>query len=242
MLKGIRLTLNQTNTVMENICKLRKLSPPKEIFNGKPKWNDEELKKYGYEKFGKFAENYRVMIAKGDSHSECFIVIDIGKSFEKYTVLCCANLLHLFIDKINIHESRPVVSICFTSGITSKQLVELNTKIFDFPYRFIILPNLYFCCGSKTKIGGLTSEYEILEYNQTYNKKEYPVVFSNDPMIIAMNGMPGELYKYSQIMYDNGVYKTVFIKKIVRIPKNPDLPIDSLREDFVFGFDGFVKE
>lgn len=237
MPKGIRLTAAQTNTVIANICKLRGLDSVKDVFSGKPKWSDEELKKYGYEKFGKFADNYQVLIAKGKTHSECFIVIDIGDTFEKYTILCSSTLLHLFSDKINVQSDRPIVSICFTSQIAPKQLAELNTKIFDFPYRFIILPDLYFCCGSRTKIGGLTSEYEILNFEETYNKKNYPVIFSNDPMIIALNGMPGELFKYSQIMYDNGIYKTVYIKQILRIPKNPKLPVDSLREDFVFGFD-----
>ena len=237
MTKNIKLSDEQVKIVINNICSLRKLNEPKKVFDGKPKWTDEELKKYKYERFGKFADNYQVLIAEGETHSECFIIITIGKTFEKYTVLCCANLLHLFINHINVKYDRPVVNICFTSNITPKQLVELNTKIFDFPYRFIILPNLYYCCGSKTKIGGLTSEFEIMKYESTYNNKEYPIVFSNDPMIIAMNGMPEELYKYSQIMYDNGIYKTVFIKKISRIPKNPELPIDALREDFVFGFD-----
>ena len=233
MLK-VKLSESQTSTVIENICKLRHLEKPKEVFSGKPKWEESVLKEHGYEKFGKFAENYRVLIAKGNP-SECFIIVDTGKSFEKYTILACANLKHLFIEHIDTTIKRPLVSICFTSSITNKQLVELNTEIFNFPYRFMILPELYFVCGSKTKIGSLTGEYELMEYEKTYNEKEYALINSNDPLIIAMNGIPGDLFKYSQLMFDTGVYKTVFIKLIQRVSKNPDLPIDALREDLIIG-------
>lgn len=229
----IKLSTEQVNTVINNICKLRHLTELKEVFNGKPKFTDKELAEYGYEKFGKYADNYRVLIASNNEHSECFIIVDIGKTFEKYTIMACANLLHLFSKQVNTDSEKPMVSICFNSNVPAKQLAEINGKIFNFPYRFIVLPALYFVCGSKTKIGGLTSEYEILPFQPTYNGKDYAVIMSNDPLIIAMNGIPGELFKYSQLLFDTGVYKTVYIKRIQQIPKNPDLPIDSFREDLI---------
>ena len=233
----VKLSQKQIETVINNICSLRKLKKPKELFNGKPKWSDDIIKKYNYEKFGKFADNYTVLLAEGKEKSlnQCFILVDIGKSFEKYTILACANLLHLFQNYISPNQDRPMVSICFTSDIQTKQLAELNTPIFTFPYRFIVLPSLYFICGSMTQIGSLTDEYELFPYEKTYNGKEYSVIFSNDPLIIALNGVPGELFKYSQILFDSGVYKTIFIKLIQKKPKNPDLQLNALCEDLIIG-------
>ena len=45
----ISLSKQQTLTVIENICKLRHLSPPKEIFSGKPKWDDKIIEQYKYD-------------------------------------------------------------------------------------------------------------------------------------------------------------------------------------------------
>lgn len=236
MNKDRRLSNEQVKTVINNICKLRHISEPKVIFSGKPKWNKDIIDKYHYENFGKFADNYIVMISKGESFekNECFIIVETGNSFEKYTILACKNLIHLFAEYIDIHVNRPLVSICFTSDIGSKQLVELNVPIYNFPYRFIVLPNLYYCCGSKTKIGGLTSEFELFPYQESYNKKDYALINSDDPMIIALNGLPNELYKYAEYKIDHGTYKKVHIKKIQRVSKNPKASIDSLREDFIF--------
>ena len=231
-----KLSKEQVETVINNVCKLRHISKPETIFSGKPKWSKEILDKYQYENFGRFADNYIVMISKGKTfdENECFIIVETGNSFEKYTILACKNLLHLFVEKINIYIKRPLVSICFVSDVGNKQLSELSTPIYNFPYRFIILPNLYYCCGSKTKIGGLTSEFELFPYQETYNKKDYALINSNDPMIIALNGLPNELYKYAEYKIDHGVYKKIHIKKIQKISKNPKASIDSLNEDFVF--------
>lgn len=236
MNKDRKLSENQVKIMIDNICKLRHLTNIKQVFKGKPKWTKEVLTKYGYENFGKFAENYTVLLANGvdKDKNECFIIVETGSSFEKYTIFACKNLLHLFIEHINININRPLVSICFMSDIANRQLIELNSPIFNFPYRFIILPDLYYCCGSKTKIGGLTSDFEIHPYQEAYNKKDYALINSNDPMIIALNGLPNELYIYSELKTDHGAYKKIYIKKIQKIAKDSKAPINSLCEDFIF--------
>lgn len=322
-MQRIQLTKNQVDIVLKNICKLRHIGEPKEIYSGKPKWDAETLQKYNYEEFAKFASKYTIYVSEGQDHNEIFIVINSDKTFEKYQVLACSNLYHLFekylkrpqvkggvikraeakksyrsaplkivksahkvstnlatnvsisletgnyigmevdtdegedkyrfaddilsasqIDQDDIEMRRPYISICFTSSLAEKQMAELNIRyhkpIFDIPYRFIILPNLYFTCGSKTQIGLLTSEHEILPFQKSYNGKDYAIIFSNDPMVIAMNGMPGELYKYNQVMFDHGVYKTVNVKRIQRAQKNPDAPVESLISDYIIDVYAYV--
>ena len=236
------LSKEQVEIVLKNICKLRNLKEPEIIYSGKPKWSDAIIQKHNYERFQKFAKNYTIYFAEGNEGvpNEIFIHVEIEKTFEKYLINVCSTLLHLFIDKIDVNIKKPIVSICFSTNIPNKQLVELNTPIFQFPYRFILLTKLYFVCGSKTRIGALTGDYELFPYQESYNKKDYAVIFSNDPLIIAINGLPGELFKYSQLFFDSGVYKTVFIKKIQSIPKYPELPLDVLKEDFLVNCDDFL--
>lgn len=219
--KIIQLNEEQIQTVLSNMWKLRKVKKEKVIFEGKPVFSKEIMEKYGYKHYTKFANRYVIYLCKSleDNHNEIYITMETDH-FDKQNILAISGFEHLIGEYLNESREtakRPTINICLCFVVTSAMRKHLPTKIFNTSsfLRIFSLCNLYPMIGSRNKIGGLTYDYEILPYEKTYNNKEYIEISAGDPMVIALNGIDGELLKCSRILYDDNAFKDIQIRKIV---------------------------
>lgn len=216
----IRLTPEQINTTLNNMWKIRNLKLDKKIFEGKPVFSKDIMAKYKYKHYTKFADNYIIFLCKStiDKHEEIYITVETDH-YDKQNLLAISGFEHMigeYLDK-SCSYCRPTINICLCFVLTQAMRSHVPTEIFSRKcfVRVFSLCNLYPMIGSKNKLYGLTFDYKILPYEKAYNDKDYIEISSSDPMVIALNGVMGELLVCSRIIYDETAYKDIQIRKIV---------------------------
>lgn len=225
ILETICLTKKQIKTVLENLWTIRKLKFSEIIYEGKPTFSKEIKDTYGYKNYTKFADNYVIYKCKSlvDNHNEIFITVE-SDHYDKQNILAISGFEHIVKDylKESCLYHRPTINVClcFVVAKTMKQHIPTEIFVANCFMRIFSLCSLYPVIGStSTLYTGLTYDYEILESEKNekaYNGKSFPIVLANDPMVIALNAVEGELICYKRIIHDVAVYSEYQI----RIVKN----------------------
>lgn len=217
------LTKEQIETTMTNLFKLRKLSKPEKIFEGKPSFSKQIMDQYNLEHYTKFADNYIIWHgthSDSDVH-EIYVTLE-SDHFDKQNILAIIGLYHKF-DKYVINHNRPNIFICPAYVVTETMFTHISKNTLPCDFRFFSLCEIYPMLGSRTQTCKLTYDYELHPYSPTYNKKEYARIYSKDPMVKALNGLPGELIVCKRIIYDATAYSEYQVKQICSTVENPDL-------------------
>lgn len=231
----ICLNKEQIKTVLENMWKLRNVKLEEKMFEGKPSFSSKIKQEYNYTKsYTKFADNYVIYRCKSleDNHNEIYITVETDH-YDKQNILAISGFEHLI--KNYLEEScnypKPTINICFAFVITEAMKSHIPSEIFftNCNVRLFSLCSLYPMIGSKTKLFGLTFDYKILPYCEAYNNKDYPIVSAGDPLVIALNGIEGELLLCARINFDVCVYKEYQIRRIVNKVKDLSIPSESGR-------------
>ena len=221
----IRLTEEQIKTTLNNLWDLRKVKLEKKIFQGKPIFSKEIMTKYKYKHYTKFADNYEIFQCKSkvDGHNEIYITVETDH-YDKQNLLAISGFEHLITEFIteSCNYVRPTINICLCFVLTKAMKKHIPTEIFANTafVRVFSLCSIYPMLGSKNKQFGLTFDYKLYPYEKAYNDKDYTEISSGDPMVIALNGLPGELVVCSRILFDTTAYKDIQIRKIVDKIKN----------------------
>lgn len=216
----IRLTPEQIDTTLKNMWKLRNVKMEKKLYEGKPVFSKEIMAKYNYKHYTKFADNYMIYHCKSldDGHNEIYITVETDH-YDKQNLLAVSGFEHLITKYIEESRSyhRPTINLCLCFVLTQAMRTHVPTNIFPSnPFmRIFSLCNLYPMLGSKNKQFGLTFDYKLRPYEKTYNNKDYIEIMSSDSMVIALNGIMGELLICSRILYDETAYKDIQIRKII---------------------------
>lgn len=229
----ICLNKEQIKTVLENMWKLRNVKLEEKIFEGKPSFSSKIKQEYNYTKsYTKFADNYVIYRCKSleDNHNEIYITVETDH-YDKQNILAISGFEHLI--KNYLKESRdyprPTINICFAFVITEamKSHIPPETFFTDCNIRLFSLCSLYPMIGSKTKLFGLTFDYKILPYCEAYNNKDYPIISAGDPLVVALNGIEGELLLCARINFDVCVYKEYQIRRIANKVKDLSIPSEN---------------
>ena len=216
----IKLTKEQIDTTLNNMWKLRHVKMVKKIYEGKPVFSKDIMAKYNYKHYTKFAENYVIYLCKStdDNHNEIYITVETDH-YDKQNLLAVSGFEHMISEYLEESKSynRPTINLCVCFVLTQAMRSHVPTNIFPCnPFmRVFSLCNLYPMIGSKTKLCGLTFDYHLKPYEKTYNNKDYIEISSSDPMVIALNGVMGELLICSRILFDVTAYKDIQIRKII---------------------------
>lgn len=216
-----QLNDEQVETTLNNLCELRKLKKPEKIFEGKPTFDKETIETYKIPNITKFANNYKVYIAESKKDScldtnELFVLIFTDK-FDKLHLSAIISLYYTldFAKYVNVKSKIPHITIMPAYVVTQNMFTHVPKDIIPANYRFFSLASIYPLLGSKTMPYGFCFDYEIFEYEKTYNNKEYISINDSDPIIKAINGISGELLKCTRMLNDITPYYDVQIRLII---------------------------
>lgn len=210
----ICLTTEQIDTVINNMFTILKLSNKKEIFRGKPVFSRENEEKYKLPHITKFANNYVVYEGKLESDAYMYIITIEADKFDKLNISACSWFYHLFEQNIDKSSLRPQVYICPAFVVTDTMLLHLPLNVIPCAYRFMSLAEAYPLIGSKNHLYGLTFDYKIVPYEESYNKRKYPIIFNSDIIVKILNALDGELIMCRRIMYDTSPYGEYTIRQV----------------------------
>ncbi len=216
------LNKEQIQSTMDNMFKLRKLDTQEKIFEGKPSFSKKLMEEHNLEHYTKFADNY--IVWKGtrkDGSVEIFVTIETDH-FDKQNILAVSGLYHMF-SKYVVNKTRPNISLCPAFVVTDSMFNHISKNTIPCTFRFFSLCEVYPMIGSRTRMFKLTYDYELAEYTKPYNNKEYTTINSRDPMVKALNGLPGELLICKRIIYDVTAYSEYQIRLITSTIENPDI-------------------
>lgn len=241
---SIRLNQEQTNTVINNLAKIRHFTKVTEIFKGKPNYGQtdmDNLKKllppnYDVIKITKFADSYTIYLLSDpeptdntkdilnynpnakilnlNKRNEILIVLDTDK-FDKQHYLAILGLWPKFYKYIDNSVACPV-TITSTNIITQAIGKHfIETSILPCNYRLFSLCEVYPLIGSKTKLwSGMSWDFELMEYEPLYNNGKYSIIYDNDPVVKIMNAMKDQLIICKQVNYEVSPYVEYSIRRV----------------------------
>lgn len=236
----IYLNDEQIETVLRNLWKVRNVKHEEILFNGKINMTKEEIKNIGCDVYTKLAENYCIHRCKSieDNHNELYIIVKTTQ-FDKQNILAIeyfTPMLQKYFEE-TAHYKRPLVNICLPFTITDVILSHIPVEFIVCYYRIYSLCKLYPMLGSKNNLFGLTYDYHVIDYEETYNGKNYSTIDAGDPMVIAVNAIEGDLIVCQRIIYDTNAYSDTQIKRVVNKVKDLSMIANSgcpipIRQDY----------
>lgn len=238
----VKLTLEQIETTINNLAKIRHFGKIEKIYDNKPIYNNDTITKAkqilppGFEIIkGRIADNYKIYLFSNvleDERKEILnynidckfpnlrerkeiIIIVNSEKFDKqnYNVISILYpLFHSYIEDDNI-----------TIMSTVKTTESINnfyntTKILPHDYKIFSICDIYPLIGSKTtKFSGFTYDYELLEFQELYNKNKYSSIFENDPVVKILNGKINQLIIAKKILFEKSPYEEFAVRQIKTI-------------------------
>lgn len=224
---SIHLNEDQIQTTLHNLWKCRKCKYEKVLVDGKPNFDIKTMKMYGYKRYTNFAERYVIYLCKSlvDEKPEIYITVE-SNHYDKQNILAIEGFTHIIKDYFVEDFDYPRVNICLCFVLTEAIKTHLPFTIFqqNVFMRIFSLCSLYPLIGSKTNLFGLCYKYDLVkffDYNnkETYNHKDYSVMFSGDPISIIFNALPGDLIVCYRILNDGATVEDVQLRKVTDIKK-----------------------
>lgn len=87
-----------------------------------------------------------------------------------------------------------LVTICPTNKLPQSIIKHFDANILPCTYRIVSAQAMYYLLGSRSQIiGSYCRDYELCEYEQLYNKREYGIVQDSDIITKILNGRQGDL-------------------------------------------------
>lgn len=108
--------------------------------------------------------------------------------------------------------------------VFSEAVLNLNIKlepgtVYTPPVILLPLTILHPMFGSKTLSNGLTYDYRLVRQElsemKSYNQKEFSYIFSDDIMVRALMGIPGDILVCKRVIFDTSPYEEFVIKRII---------------------------
>lgn len=108
------------------------------------------------------------------------------------------------------------VTIFTTNHIAPNMVKHFHTRFIPCNYRVLSLyDDVYPLLGSKNKIWtGLTSNFEVMEYERLYNNYEYSIIYDDEHIVKLLNANPGDLIIGTQIINEGRPYMEFIIKEV----------------------------
>ena len=114
------------------------------------------------------------------------------------------------------------VSITCSNLITSAISKHFNSAFLPCPYRVFSLCDVYPLIGSKTGMFGFTSDYELIEYEELYNKLDYMIVYDDDPIVKILNAKENDLIVCKNILFETTAYFEYTVRIVKRVLNDSD--------------------
>jgi hypothetical protein len=250
---SIKLNEDQILTVINNLAKCRHLTKVEQIFKGKPSFKEETIKKleelkevkkmnFEYSKVTKLVDVYifklsiveendsvrelriynpNVKIKNLNERVEFVFVIDTDRFDKQHylSLIALYPLIHDYVDFNNVN-----VSITCSNLITTAIAKHFNSMFLPCPYRVFSLCDVYPLIGSKSGLYGFTSDFELIEYEELYNKCDYMIIYDNDPMVKILNAQENDLIICKNILFET----TAYFEYTIRIVKRVLIDTDSI--------------
>ena len=173
----------------------------------KPNTNTNDIVKY----------NSDAKILNLNKRNEILIVLDTDK-FDKQHYLAILGLWPKFYKYLeeNSEDVQCPVTIASTNIITQAISKHFNeTSILPCTYRLFSLCEIYPLIGSKNKLWcGMNWDFELLEYEELYNKGKYSVIYDDDPIVKILNATKNQLIICKQVNYEVSPYIEYSIRQV----------------------------
>lgn len=212
------LNEEQAKTTLNNICAIRGENPPRLISNAKPKYSQEMCKKFGIIYITKFAQKYETYLSENGKNGEenhGYIIIYNDK-VDTYNISASAALyIEHLRGKIDEKAYPPKMDILCAFNVNENLRTHYKNDILPAcNYRVWSLCEVYMMLGSKTDVFKLTYDYKKLKFEENYAHLEYLKIRDSDPMVKALNAVPGDLITCKYLAYDDGVFASTTIKQV----------------------------
>lgn len=215
-----KLTEEQVETTLGNLCKIRGQDPPKLISTSKPKYTKEMCDEFGIMYITKFAEKYTTYLAttggKENVETNHGYIVVYSDKVDTYFISASAALYIAHLrGKVKEDAYPPHVDILCAFNVNENLRTHYKADILPTcNYRVWSLCEAYPMIGSKTDLYKLTYDYKKLPYIPTYNGREYLKIKDYDPMAKVLNAIPGELITCKYLSFDDAVYSSTSIKQV----------------------------
>lgn len=210
------LSINQIKNILTNWKTLFGATSDEIIFEGKPNFSLENIKKWSLPRLTKFADNYVVHKFTIPKRAPLYIITLETNKFDKINIQACIWFYHLFQDDIyKTQTTRPEIYISPAFVVTPAMYNHVPTNILPCMYRFVPLPEVYCMIGSSRMIFGMTWDYRVLDNEEIKGTREYSILFDSDPIIKVLNAIPGDIIEYKRVLCEGSPYTEYYRRKVI---------------------------
>lgn len=221
------LTKTQIKTTLDNLAKVLHLTNCQVIFNGKPEFSKANEERWNLPHMTKFADNYtlyKYSIAEDTTitkKGEPFYILTLETDkFDKFHIHACCWFWHLMEDDLKTNYTRPHLYLCPAYTVTPGMLLHVPTSTFPCNYRFVTLVEMYPMLGSPNCLFGLTYDYDIVPYEDSYSGRKHPFIKDSDIMVKILNGMEKDLIRCKRVMFEVAPYTEYSFRSVIRDSDN----------------------
>lgn len=210
------LTPKQIEIIMNNWAKIFKFDSMTKLYNGKPVFSTENIKKWKLPHLTKFADNYTLYECKRSGHPNMYFITIETDKFDKVNIQACIWFYHFFEDIVyKTQKARPEVYICPAFVVTDAMFLHVPTNLVPCMYRFAPLPTVYPLIGSKNTLFSMTYDYTLLTDEDLNGTRKYSIILDNDPVIKILNALPGETIQYKRVLCEGSPYGEYYRRTVV---------------------------
>ena len=211
------LSKNQIGNIMNNWATIFGASKRTILYEGKPVFSAENIKKWNLPHLTKFAENYTLHKYEfSDNQPSIFILVIETDKFDKINIQASVWFYHFFQDEVyKTQTKRPEIYISPAFVVTPSMYNHVPINILPCMYRFVPLPEVYAMIGSKNTIYSMTWDYRILTDAELEGTREYSQLFDSDPIVKILNAVPGDTIQYKRVLCEGSPYGEYYRRKII---------------------------
>lgn len=210
------LSPTQITTIMDNWKEVFGASKHEIMFNGKPVFSSENIKKWKLPHLTKFADNYTLHRYDIPNKPSIYIIVLETDKFDKVNLQACIWFYHIFQDTVYKTQSvYPEIYISPAFVVTPAMYNHVPINLVPCMYRFVPLPEVYPMIGSKNMLYSMTWDYKILNKSEITGTREYSILFDSDPIVKILNAVVGDTIQYKRVLCEGSPYGEYYRRTIV---------------------------
>lgn len=121
-----------------------------------------------------------------------------------------------------------LVTIAPTNKLPASIIKHFDANILPCTYRIVSAQAMYYLLGSTTRVmGSYCWDYELCEYEQLYNKREYGIIQDSDIVTKILNGRQGDLIVCKAIRTEGTPYAEFEIRQVCSMLNEGEESVDT---------------